>query len=270
MSSFTCCAVIPVYNHHKKIGSVVERLLGFGLSVILIDDGSEPLCAGVLDELNQLDDVQLIRLPQNSGKGAAVCEGLRHAHVQGFTHALQIDADGQHDLNDVPRFLAVAERYPAAVISGARDYAQMPKVRARGRAFSDFWVRVNSLSCHLQDAMCGYRLYPLAFTMALLAKRKVGQRMDFDIDMLVRLYWRGADVINIPTAIIYADEIPSHFDMLRDNVRITWMQIRLVFGMFLRAPKLIMRKPLKADISWPATASVSAPTAASTRAQETA
>lgn len=241
-NQFSCCVIIPVYNHQKKIATIVTRLLSFNLSVMLIDDGSEPECAGILREVAIQDRVQLIRLDKNSGKGVAVCRGLREAFNQGFTHGLQIDADGQHDLGDIPRFVATARAYPDTVISGARAYKDMPPSRRRGRRFNDFWVCVNSLSLQLKDSMCGYRLYPLAHTMKLLDRRRVGERMSFDTDILVRLYWRGLDVINIPTGIIYANEIPSHFDLFWDNVRITWMHINLLIGMVPRSLGLILRK----------------------------
>lgn len=243
-SNFRPCAVIPVYNHQQRIGTVVARLLDHGLEVILVDDGSEPVCAAALAELaRQNAQVTLLRLPVNSGKGAAVCHGLRHAGDMGFTHALQVDADGQHDLNDVPRFLACGREHPQAVISGWRSYDQMPPARRRGRRLTDFWVCVNSVSRQLKDSMCGYRLYPLSATLQLLQHHRIGARMDFDTDILVRLYWEGAPVRNIPTHIVYQDDIASHFDILRDNLRIIRMHTRLFLGMLRRLPQLAMRNP---------------------------
>lgn len=243
-SPFRPCAIIPVYNHQQRIGAVVARLLGHGLDCILVDDGSEPGCAAVLGEIaRQNPQVTLLRLPVNSGKGAAVCHGLRHAGTMGFTHALQVDADGQHDLDDVPRFLACGQENPRAVISGWRSYDQMPPARRRGRRLTDFWVCVNSVSRQLKDSMCGYRLYPLDATLKLLQHHRIGARMDFDTDILVRLYWEGAPVRNIPTHIAYQDDIASHFDILRDNLRIIRMHTRLFLGMLRRLPRLVMRNP---------------------------
>lgn len=243
-SPFRPCAIIPVYNHQQRIGAVVARLLGHGLDCILVDDGSEPGCAAVLGEIaRQNPQVTLLRLPVNSGKGAAVCHGLRHAGTMGFTHALQVDADGQHDLDDVPRFLACGQENPRAVISGWRSYDQMPPARRRGRRLTDFWVCVNSVSRQLKDSMCGYRLYPLDATLKLLQHHRIGARMDFDTDILVRLYWEGAPVRNISTHIVYQDDIASHFDILRDNLRIIRMHTRLFLGMLRRLPRLVMRNP---------------------------
>ena len=241
--SFKPCAIIPVFNHQQKIAIVLLRLHEFNLPCIVIDDGSDVDCAQVLNELAQQHDwISLQRLAQNSGKGAAVCHGLAYAQIQGYTHALQVDADGQHDLNDVPVFLAQAQENPTAVISGWRSYDAMPAGRRSGRKLTDFWVCVNTLSTRLKDSMCGYRLYPLLPTMKLLECKKIGARMDFDTDILVRLYWQGLDVKNVPTKIVYQDDIPSHFHILKDNLRISWMHTRLFFGMLPRIPRLLKRR----------------------------
>jgi glycosyltransferase involved in cell wall biosynthesis len=239
---FKPCVVIPVFNHPYKIAGLVARLLDYGLPCILVDDGSAASCAQLLEEIAEKNpQVVLLRLPHNQGKGAAVCRGLALAQSEDFTHALQVDADGQHDLNDVPTFLACAQQNPTAVISGWRSYDAMPPSRRSGRKLTDFWVCVNTLSRSIKDSMCGYRLYPLAPTMRLLACKKIGARMDFDTDILVRLYWQGLAVENIPTQILYQDDIPSHFDIIKDNVRISWMHTRLFFGMLPRIPALLRR-----------------------------
>lgn len=240
--TFTPCALIPVFNHHQKIEQVLLQLHALGLPCILVDDGSHTECADLLTALsNRCQWIYLLRLPQNSGKGVAVCEGLQLAYRQGYSHALQVDADGQHDLSDAPQFLQQGVEFPEAVISGMRAYNAMPAARRSGRKLTDFWVRINTLSDHLKDSMCGYRLYPLAATAALLQRQKVGRRMDFDTDMLVRLYWSGLSVKNIETRVIYHDDVPSHFDIWADNLRISWMHTRLFFGMLVRIPYLLRR-----------------------------
>ena len=218
------CVIIPVYNHFEKIAAVVKQLRSLGLPCIILDDGSTETCSQTLKSVVESDpQVTLIRFEYNRGKGAVVCDGLRHAHSQGFSHALQVDADGQHDLSDVPQFLQAAERDPEAVISGFRAYGQLPVGRRYGRFFTDLWVWINTLSFHIKDSMCGYRLYPLAPSVALLSCSRVGQRMDFDTDILVRLFWRGVDIKHVSTRILYSDEITSHFRLFQDNVCISLM-----------------------------------------------
>ncbi len=236
-------AVIPVYNHGGPIAGVVAALRSHGLPVLLVDDASEPGCAAVLDELARLPEVSLLRLPVNQGKGVAVMTGLRRAHELGWTHALQIDADGQHDTGDVPRFAAAATAQPEQLICGCPIYDDsVPRARLYGRFATHIWVWINTLSFELRDSMCGFRIYPLAATLTALQGQHLGRRMDFDTEIAVRLIWSGMRVTNLPTRVRYPEDGVSHFRVWRDNVLISAMHTRLFFGMLLRAPRLLWRK----------------------------
>jgi hypothetical protein len=171
-----------------------------------------------------------------------VCAGFRRAYAAGYSHALQVDADGQHDLADIPKFIAAAERNPTAIITAARVADGISAARHYGRKLTDGLVCLQTLSLQIKDSMCGYRLYPLAATLQLLERQSVGQRMDFDTDILVRLYWRNIAVEQVSTRVIYREGIPSHFNMLKDNLRITRMHTKLVLGMLIRLPILLRRK----------------------------
>ena len=118
----------------------------------------------------------------------------------------------------------------------------VPKARLYGRYATHVWVWINTLSFDIRDAMCGFRVYPLAPTLRLFDDVAIGRRMDFDVEVLVRLYWRGLRVVNLPTRVTYPADGVSHFDVLRDNLRISWMHTRLFFGMLPRAPMLLWRK----------------------------
>ena len=234
--------IIPVYNHEHAIGAVVDQVRAHGLPVLLVDDGSQPSCAAVLDGLVHAPEVRLFRRDRNGGKGAAVMSGLEEAHRLGFTHAVQIDADGQHDLADLPKFLEQATAHPEALITGWPQYdASVPKGRLYGRYLTHIWVWINTLSLAIKDSMCGFRVYPLARTLSAIVP-SIGKRMDFDPEIAVRLVWKGAQVINLPTRVTYPTDGVSHFDVLWDNVRISGMHTRLFFGMLVRLPLLLWRK----------------------------
>ncbi|POZ60247.1 glycosyltransferase family 2 protein [Chromobacterium alticapitis] len=241
------CAVVPVYNHGDAVGSVVAALRAQNLPCVLVDDGSDAYCAGVLDALAAADEqVHLVRLAVNSGKGGAMIAGLRAALKLGFSHALQIDADGQHDSADIPRFLELASRQPAALICGCPLYDEdAPKSRRYGRYATHVWVWINTLSLDIADAMCGFRVYPLATTVPLFDQAKLGLRMDFDVEVLVRLSWRGMRIVNQPTRVSYPLDGVSHFQLWRDNLRISRMHAKLFFGMLPRLPLLLARKALR-------------------------
>lgn len=234
--------VIPVYNHPRGIQQVCEKLRAFDLPCLLIDDGSDEECRGVLDTLAREPWIELLRFDRNRGKGAAVCAGLFRARELGWSHAIQVDADGQHDLDDIPAFLQASRANPLAIVTGDRTADGISAARHYGRKLTDWLVWLQTLSLDISDSMCGYRLYPLDATLALLAGHRVGQRMDFDSDILVRLYWRGVPVKQVKTRVIYREGIPSHFKMVRDNLRLTRMHTLLVLGMLWRLPMLLNRK----------------------------
>lgn len=246
-AAFHPLVVIPVFDHEHAIATMVAGVVATGMACLLVDDGSGEACARELDRLAALHAPQarLLRLPVNQGKGGAVLAGFRDAAAHGHTHALQIDADGQHDPADIPRFLAEARAHPADVICGVPLYDDsVPKGRLYGRYLTHVWVWINTLSFAIRDSMCGFRVYPLPPVLRLMDEETLGRRMDFDSEVLVRLFWRGLAVRNLPTRVTYPLDGVSHFDLWRDNVRITRMHTRLFFGMLRRLPRLLARRPV--------------------------
>jgi glycosyltransferase involved in cell wall biosynthesis len=243
---FEPAALIPIYNHGDAIASVVVPLRAHGLACRIVDDGSDAHTRSKLDELRaRFTDVEVEHLPRNLGKGAAMARGLEWLAEQGFTHALTLDADGQHDTRDVPAFVDAARAHPEALILGAPVFsADVPKSRLHGRRISRFWVHVETLSSAIADPLCGFRCYPLAPTTTLLRERAMGTRMAFDPEIAVRLVWAGVPVINIQTRVTYPRDGSSHFRMIADNARISWMHTRLLFGMMWRLPSLLASRPL--------------------------
>ncbi|POA22064.1 glycosyl transferase [Pseudomonas sp. FW300-N1A1] len=237
------CAVIPVYNHETAIATVVDALLACHVPCILVDDASNPACAAVLDQLARRDKVFLIRLPVNQGKGGAVMTGLREASRLGFSHALQVDADGQHDLQDIDRFIEHSRAHPEALICGYPLYdASVPKGRLYARYLTHVMVWINTLSLQIRDSMCGFRVYPLPPTLAVIDSARVGKRMDFDSDILVRLAWRNQPMQWLQTRVHYPLDGVSHFRMVHDNLLITSMHTRLCIGMLLHWPVILWRR----------------------------
>lgn len=245
---FKPVAVIPCYNHPATIGLMVEAVQAHGLDAIVVDDGSDATCAQVLDALaaQHGSRMQLLRLAHNQGKGGAMMAGLRAALAQGCSHALQIDADGQHNAADIPQFLALAQGRPDAVVCGAPIYdASVPKARLYGRYATHIWVWINTLSLEIRDSMCGFRVYPLVPVVKLFDEVRLGLRMDFDTEVLVRLHWRGVPMLTQPTRVTYPLDGISHFKMLRDNLLISRMHAQLLLGMLLRSPLLLWRKVVR-------------------------
>ncbi|WP_299795053.1 glycosyltransferase family 2 protein [uncultured Shewanella sp.] len=242
--------VIPNYNHQVAIAQTLESLAQFALPCYLVNDGSDDETRHLLIALaEKYAWVTLLHHPFNRGKGAAVTTGLREAFNDGYTHALQVDADGQHNLDDIPAMIAKAEKNPKALISGLPQYDEsVPKSRFYARYLTHFWVWIETLSFDIQDSMCGFRVYPLAATEKLFLNQALGERMDFDIEILVRLHWAGTEVIHLPTKVIYPEGGISHFQGLWDNLRISGMHTRLFFGMLKRLPQRLFRS--NRDAHW--------------------
>jgi glycosyltransferase involved in cell wall biosynthesis len=221
---------------------LVANLRDTGLHTFLVNDGSDAVCSDLLRDISYREPwITLIERKSNGGKGAAVKTGLWAAAGLGYSHVLQVDADGQHDLADIPELLALACSNSGAIISGAPDYRDVPRLRLYGRYLTHVWVWINTLSFEIRDSMCGFRIYPLAATLAVLENSYTGDHMDFDPEILVRLHWDGVRVIQMRTTVTYPRDGISHFRSLRDNLLISWMHTRLFFGMLCRLPRLVMR-----------------------------
>lgn len=237
------CAVIPVYRHVEFVESVFDRLQEFNLHCFIVNDGNTD---DGRDQLHRIfankSNATLIDQYPNGGKGKASYLGFKYAYESGFTHAVQVDADGQHNIEDLPELAKKSSLNPEALVTGVPIYdASVPKSRLYSRYITHFWVWVETLSFEIKDSMCGFRIYPLKQTLKQLDK-KVSSRMDFDTDIMVRMYWDGVKVYSVPTRVIYPEDGVSNFRLWRDNVRISAMHTRLFFGMLLRLPWLISRK----------------------------
>ncbi|HXP98092.1 MAG TPA: glycosyltransferase family 2 protein [Telmatospirillum sp.] len=239
------CAIVPSHNHWTAIGDVVSRLRSEGLPVLIVDDGSTEPARTVLAGLHAPEDgISVHRLEVNRGKGEAVITAFRLAWAAGFTHAVQVDADGQHDLAALPDLLALAKRHPKALITGVPRYdGSIPVGRKIGRWITHIWVWIETLSLQITDSMCGFRVYPLAAVRTLLDKQRLGRRMDFDTDIMVRLFWDGTPVCGLPVRVIYPPGNLSNFDVLRDNWHISVMHSRLVLTMLVRLHFILAHRP---------------------------
>ena len=237
------CIVVPVYNHTACLPWLVDRLRAMNLPTILVNDGSDGPCTATMRQLRDANPwITLIERPENGGKGAAVKSGLCAAHSESYSHALQVDADGQHNLEDVPGMLALAEANPSAVIVGTPEFRNVPRLRFYARYLTHVWVWINTLSLEIRDSMCGFRVYPLDATCQVLERAWTGNRMDFDPEILVRLHWAGVPIVQMRTRVEYPRDGVSHFRGFHDNVLISWAHTRLFFGMVRRLPRLLQRK----------------------------
>jgi glycosyltransferase involved in cell wall biosynthesis len=231
------CILIPFYDHGHAIPQVLEEVdaVRQGMSAIVIDDGSANEHQAALTAAASLHPwVRIETRARNGGKGAALKAGYRAAQAAGFSHAVQIDADGQHDAGTLPALLDASQRHPEALILAVPHFENAPIARQLGRHISTFWVWVETGTRAIKDPLCGLRSLPLAPTVAILDRTECGDAMDFDPEIAVRLVWDGVPIQNVPTTVNYPHDGTSHFRMLQDNVLITRAHTRLVVSMLLR------------------------------------
>lgn len=240
------CAIVPVYRHEKTSRHVVESLVNLNVPVILIDDGNAPEGREILVQIaKDFADVELVMHKCNRGKGAAMRSGMEAAVAAGFTHALQVDADGQHDMEAVPFFINEVRVHPDDLICGYPEYDEsVPKAREQGRKITNFWVAIETLSLKIPDAMCGFRIYPLASSWPVM-KCLRNNRMGVDIESIVRLAWAGLQMRFFPIKVRYPEDGVSNFRMFHDNVVISMTHTMLCFGMLIRLPLILTRRLFK-------------------------
>lgn len=228
--------VIPTYNNPATIEAVATACRQYIDPVFVIDDGSGEEAAAACARAAETDGVWLVRRAVNGGKGAAVKTGFKQAAARGFTHVLQVDGDGQHALERIPAFLAHARSMPEAFVIGYPEYdASVPKHRLIARRFTNLWVNLEVGGDDIiRDAMVGFRVYPLATAQSLPVR---GERMDFDIEIAVRMAWAGVPIINLPVPVRYlaaAEGGVSHFQPLMDNLRFASLHARLCITRIMR------------------------------------
>ena len=239
--------LIPSYNTGPRVLDTVREATAHWAPVWVVVDGSTDGTGDVLlAEAGTNPHLRILVLPMNCGKGAAVLHGLHEAHAAGFTHALTMDADGQHPADSIAEFMAQSQSNPAAVILGVPVFdASAPSLRVLGRRISNWWANLETLWQGIGDSLFGFRVYPIAALCAIMERQPWMRRFDFDPEAAVRLVWRGVRPVNIAAPVKYfrpEEGGISHFNYWRDNALLTWMHARLLLGFLLRLPLLVWRK----------------------------
>jgi len=219
--------IVPCFNHADAFASVAVKLADFKQPVIVVDDGSTQKQSEKIKQICKTHSFFYVKNKVNGGKGAAMIHGFKFAFKNGFSHALQIDSDGQHNILDIPLFLKTSARHPDDLIIGNPIYDESaPKSRLIGRKITKFWVMVETFNKHMPDTMCGFRVYPLDPIMPILKTIK-SKRMAFDIEIIIKAYRRGVNIISVPTRVIYPNDGVSHFHAFRDSFYISLLHVYL-------------------------------------------
>jgi glycosyltransferase involved in cell wall biosynthesis len=245
--SATHLVLIPSYNPGALVYDTVRAAREHWAPVWAVVDGSTDGTAAGLHEMAAADPgLRVLVLPENRGKGAAVLHGLDLAVLEGFTHALIMDSDGQHPADLIPSFMASSMANPECMVLGVPVFdADAPRLRVHGRKVSNGWANLETLWMGIGDSLYGFRVYPIEPLRQVMHGRRWMRRFDFDPEAVVRLCWRGVCPINLPAPVKYLAAGlggVSHFHYLRDNALLTWMHVRLMLGFLVRLPALLLRR----------------------------
>lgn len=238
-----CCVIIPTYNNAGTLEKVIRGVQQFTDNIIVVNDGSTDETGAILARLSESEKpgathspspITLITLSENSGKGYALRQAFKKATEKGYRYAITLDSDGQHFPEDIPNFIGMISANPDAMIVGARDMSQdgVPGTSSFGHRFSIFWFRVET-GLKIQDVQSGYRLYPLE--KIKMIRHFYSRKYEFEVEVLVRLAWRGVTILSVPVQIWYGKkgEQVSHFRKGRDFARTSLLNTILVIAALL-------------------------------------
>ena len=234
--SRTHLVIIPSYNAGSRLVETVQEALTCWQPVWVVMDGSTDGGAADLAGLNRPENsLQVLALEHNSGKGAAVLHALLAAGQAGVTHALVLDADGQHSAAHISRFMQASQTNPAAMILGVPQFAaDAPASRRHGRRVGNWWANLETFWGGIEDSLFGFRVYPIRESARILQRIRGARRFDFDTELAVRLFWAGVPPINLPAPVKYfnpSDGGVSHFHYGRDNLLLIRRHTLLVLEM---------------------------------------
>lgn len=243
----THLVLIPCFNSGAKLGETVRAAMARWPHVLVVDDGSNDGAPQTLAaSLAGNDGCRLVRRDVNGGKGAAVLDGMRAALAEGFSHALVMDADGQHPAELIPDFIRISMNNPGALVLGEPVFGpDAPRERVHGRRVGNWWANLATLWAGIHDSLFGFRVYPIRPSVDILGRIRTARGFDFDTEIAVRLVWDGVRPLNYPARVAYpssGEGGTTHFRYLRDNLLLIGTHTRLFFGMLPRIPVLLRRK----------------------------
>lgn len=230
--------LIPSYNTGARLATTVADALAAWPDVWVVIDGSTDGSDRPLEPLAASHPrLRIIRRSENGGKGAAVATGAAAALGNGFTHALVMDADGQHPIEQIVPFMTASQRNPDALVLGRPVFGpEVPRERLHGRKLSVGLVHLETLGGGIDDPLFGFRVYPLEPLHRALNATRSGRGYDFDPEIAVRMFWAGVPTINLAAACRYLSKAEggvSHFHYVRDNVKMVKLHTRLLAELLL-------------------------------------
>jgi glycosyltransferase involved in cell wall biosynthesis len=244
--SDTHLVLIPSFNTGVLLAATVTDALASWAPVWVVIDGSTDDSAAAIEAMARTEPaLRVLRLASNQGKGAAVRHGLAAAQAGGFTHALVMDADGQHPAASIEAFMAASAASPRALVMGQPLFGtDAPWIRVVSRRLSNSCA-VLMTGRRVGDTLFGFRVYPIAALLSVMQASRGMRRFDFDPEAVIRLAWQGTGLIQLPTPVRYPSRLEggvSHFNYVRDNLLLIRMYLRLGVAAIRRLARDVNRQ----------------------------
>ena len=210
MSETSILALIPAWNEATRIGPIVKTTRA-RLPVVVVDDGSDDDTPAVAEAAGAI----VVRHSQREGKGVALMTGFDWALEQGYDAVITLDADGQHDPADIPKFLAAYAAGAGDLIIGQRDFSQMPFPRLFTNPFGS-WLLSLALGTRIYDNQSGYRLHSRRF-LETLDLTTTG--FELEVEVIIHAVCRGVRIGWVDICTIYDIDKVSYFHPIKDTAR---------------------------------------------------
>lgn len=216
------CVVIPAYNASRTIENIVIGALKHVSKVIVADDGSTDNTAVAASRAG----AEIVIIDKNRGKGNALRVLFQKTLDEGYDAVISMDADDQHDPEEIPKFLAAHIMYPEDIISGSRmsEKEKIPRARYNSMCIARYYISL-AANQFLEDTQCGFRLYPLSIIKKIRLKT---ERFVSETELLMKAGDMGTDIRFVSIKTIY-NENGTHFKPVNDLVAITAYVISYIY-----------------------------------------
>ena len=214
--------IVPTYNNPKTILNVSKDILNNNYKLIIVDDGSNTKVSSLVEEN---ENITILRHDFNMGKGEAILTGAKKAKEFGYEYFVSMDGDGQHLASELTKLQQCVNSKNQIVIGSRNfDIDNVPKKSRIGRAFHNFWIKLNT-GYDIHDSLTGFRLYPVSILDLNIKSR----RFNFEVEVLVKHYWKYKNITDTIIECYYPtpEERVSHFNNYKDTVAITLLHLKL-------------------------------------------
>ena len=212
------CAIIPVYNEERHIKKVIEKTLKYIKDVLVIDDGSTDQTPSEIAKT----PVRVFRHQKNLGKGEALKSAFKL--TMDYEAVIIIDGDEQHDSDEIPNFLRMADQYD--LIIGSREKRKyMPLINKISNNIST-WIISRLAHQNILDSQSGYRLIKRKLIDSLDLKT---ERFETETEIIIQAAKKGFKIGHLPIKTIYQTE-KSHFHKTKDTLRFIKYFLKAIFS----------------------------------------